>query len=98
MERTVLSPSTKIAVTANATSSVLLAAENLRGALVLTNTSATIAVFLGFNSAAEISKGLCLKPLQSFKMDATGCFSGVINVIAESSTALVTGQSFITYN
>lgn len=97
MERTSISPSTKFGVTATGTTGVLLAAEDLRGALWITNTSASISVYLGFGEAAEIGKGLCIPPLQTIKMDAAGCTNSVINVIAASSTVLVTGQSFITY-
>jgi hypothetical protein len=97
MERTQLSPSTKFTATVTAASAKILSEENRRGWLVLTNTHATNIVYLGFGEAAEVGKGVCIMPKETFKMDAAGCFSGDIYAIA-SDTTVVSGQSCITNN
>ncbi len=96
MDRTTLNPSTAIGATVTASSALLLDVEDRRGALWLTNISTTIYVYLGIDTAAVVGQGICIAPGQTVKMDATGCFSGQIFAITNTSTAVVSGQSFIT--
>jgi len=96
MERTTLNPGTAVGYTVTASSTLLLDAEDRRGALWLTNTSATIYVYLGLEVPAVVGTGICIPPGQTLKMDANGCYPGHIYAITNSTTAIVSGQSFNT--
>jgi len=97
MERTSLSPATRIGATVTPTSALLVDIEDRRGALTITNTDVSSKVFLGMGVAAEVDKGICIMPGKTLTMNATGCFSGDIYVIG-SGTAVVAGQTFLTNN